>query len=188
MALWHCARRPVPDGASKGSWLLQKTESCTLYDISGQEAQLSQRDRASLRVNGYFAKSLKVIPNDTIEYRACKSLLVFHWNYVCRTVSEILSVKEWRDLETGGRGRSRSFKMAPFDRLLYDFLLVGHCKYSCTLYHFHVIWRWIIVTLQGHWRSFKLEPFESLGAVSYSPSIVTMAVSLTVYEIFSVKV
>jgi len=35
---------------------------------------------------------------------------------VCRTVSEIFSVKEWRDLETGGRGRSRSFKMAPFDK------------------------------------------------------------------------
>jgi len=33
----------------------------------------------------------------------------------------------------------------------------------------------------------KLVPFERLGAVSYSPSIVTMAVSLTVYEIFSVK-
>jgi len=30
-------------------------------------------------------------------------------------------------------------------------------------------------------------PFESLGAVSYSPSIVTMAVSVTVCEIFSVK-
>jgi len=28
---------------------------------------------------------------------------------------------------------------------------------------------------------------ESLGAVSYSPSIVTIAVSLTVYEIFGVK-
>ena len=28
----------------------------------------------------------------------------------------IFSVKEWRDLETGGRGRSRSLKMAPFDR------------------------------------------------------------------------
>jgi len=26
-----------------------------------------------------------------------------------------------------------------------------------------------------------------MGAVSYSPSIVTMAVSLTVYEIFSIK-
>ena len=30
-------------------------------------------------------------------------------------------------------------------------------------------------------------PFESLGAVSYSPSIVTMAVSVSVCEIFSVK-
>jgi len=30
-------------------------------------------------------------------------------------------------------------------------------------------------------------PFESLGAVSYSPSIATMAVSVAVYEIFSVK-
>ena len=26
------------------------------------------------------------------------------------TVSEIFIVKKWRDLETGGRGRSRSFK------------------------------------------------------------------------------
>ena len=42
----------------------------------------------------------------------CKSLLVFH----CRTVYEIVRVKEWRNLETGGRGRSRSLKMAPFDR------------------------------------------------------------------------
>jgi len=30
-------------------------------------------------------------------------------------------------------------------------------------------------------------PFESLGAVSYSPSIVTMAVSVAVCEIFSIK-
>ena len=32
------------------------------------------------------------------------------------TVSEIFSFKEWRDLEIGGRGRSRSLKLAPFDR------------------------------------------------------------------------
>ena len=31
-------------------------------------------------------------------------------------------------------------------------------------------------------------PFESLGTVSYSPSIVTMAVSVAVCELFSVKV
>jgi len=31
-------------------------------------------------------------------------------------VCEIFSVKEWRDLENQVKGRSRSFKMAPFDR------------------------------------------------------------------------
>ena len=31
-------------------------------------------------------------------------------------MSEIYSVKEWRDLEKQVRGRSRSLKMAPFDR------------------------------------------------------------------------
>ena len=36
--------------------------------------------------------------------------------FVCRIVYEIFSVKEWRDLETGGRGRSKSLKRAPFDR------------------------------------------------------------------------
>jgi len=35
--------------------------------------------------------------------------------------------------------------------------------------------------------SLKLVPIESLGAVSYSPAIVTMAISVAVYEIFSVK-
>ena len=33
-----------------------------------------------------------------------------------RMVSEIFSVKEWHDLETRGRDRSRSLKMVPFDR------------------------------------------------------------------------
>ena len=35
--------------------------------------------------------------------------------------------------------------------------------------------------------SSKLLPFESLDAASYSPSIVTVAVSVAVCEIFSVK-
>ena len=41
--------------------------------------------------------------------------------------------------------------------------------------------------VRGHSRSLKLVPFESLRAVSYSLSIVTMTVSVAVCEIFSVK-
>ena len=41
--------------------------------------------------------------------------------------------------------------------------------------------------VRGHSSSLKLVPFESLGAVSYSPSIVTMAISVAVCELFSVK-
>jgi len=36
-------------------------------------------------------------------------------------------------------------------------------------------------------RSLKVVPFESLGTVSYSPSIVTMTVPAAILEIFSVK-
>ena len=41
--------------------------------------------------------------------------------------------------------------------------------------------------VRGHSRSLKVVLFESLGTVSYSPSIVTMAVSLAISEIFSLK-
>ena len=35
---------------------------------------------------------------------------------VSLAISKTFSVKEWRDLENQVRGRSRSLKMAPFDR------------------------------------------------------------------------
>jgi len=41
--------------------------------------------------------------------------------------------------------------------------------------------------VEGHSMSLKLVPFESFGAVIYSPSVVTVAVSVAVCQIFSVK-
>jgi len=41
--------------------------------------------------------------------------------------------------------------------------------------------------VRGHSKSLKVVPFESFGAVSYSLSIVTMAVSIAILEIFSIK-
>jgi len=69
---------------------------------------------------------------------------------------------------------------------MYDLLLVCHGWYSSMLYHF-----WVFLMLNSHdleiwirgqWRTFKLVPFESLGAASYSHFIVTMAVSLVILQ------
>ena len=41
--------------------------------------------------------------------------------------------------------------------------------------------------VRGHSRSLKVVPFESMGTVSYSPSIVAMAASAAILDIFSFK-
>jgi len=41
--------------------------------------------------------------------------------------------------------------------------------------------------VRGHSKALKMVPFQSLGTVSYSPSVATTAVSLAILEIFSVK-
>jgi len=75
----------------------------------------------------------------------------------------------------------------------------GHCKRNHLVDHtrltklllvglldveyYHGLKTWV----RGHSGSLKLVPFDSLGAVSYSPSIVTVAVSVAICEIFSFK-
>ena len=41
--------------------------------------------------------------------------------------------------------------------------------------------------VRGHSRSLKIVPFESFGMVLYSPSIITMAVSVAISQIFIIK-
>ena len=57
---------------------------------------------------------------------------------VCRTVYEIFSVKEWRNLETAGTGRSRSLEMAVLYRSRTTFywsaiVSIAVCTCSCTI-------------------------------------------------------
>jgi len=72
-----------------------------VWKLMQQVALLSQKGRVMLRVTEYFAKSPKITRNNTVE---CKSVST---ETVYRTVSEICSIKECRDLETGGRACSR---------------------------------------------------------------------------------
>ena len=53
-------------------------------------------------------------------------------------VCEIFSVKEWRDLQNQFRSRSRSMKMAPFDRPYATFYrsAIVNIALSCTIFEF----------------------------------------------------
>jgi len=55
---------------------------------------------------------------------------------VCVAVCEIFSVKEWRDLKNQVRGRSRSLKMAPFDRphVTFYWSAIVNIALSCTIF------------------------------------------------------
>ena len=98
-------------------------------------------------------------------------------------ILEIFSVKEWCDLENQVRGRSRSLKMAPFNRPYATFYWSATViiALSCTIFEFFDVD--LEIGVRGHSRSLKLVPFKCLGMVSYSTSIVTVAVSVAVSEI-----
>jgi len=64
-------------------------------------------------------------------------------------------------------------------QIIHDLLLVE--LFDVKYYRDLEIW------VRGHSKLLKVVPLESLGMVSYSPSIVTMAISVVILEIFSVK-
>ena len=77
--------------------------------------------------------------------------------------------------------------MAPFDKPYATFYwsAIVNIAVSCTIFELFNVeyYRDLEIGVRGHSRSLKLMPFESLDAVSYSPSIVTMAISCIVCEI-----
>ena len=143
-------------------------------------------------VRGY-SRSVKMVPFETLGTVSC--LLSILTIAVSLAISEIFSVKQWPDLEiwvwvVQGHWKWRG----SIDRV---WLSIGPPLYialSCTifdLFDIDVIWRWII---SWPWnlakKSLKIietGAIRKLGVVSYSRSIVTMAVSVAVCEIFSVK-
>jgi len=57
-----------------------------------------------------------MVPLESLGMVSCLSSIVTI--AVSLAISQIVSIKEWPDLEIWVRGRSRSFKMARFDRPL----------------------------------------------------------------------
>ena len=65
---------------------------------------------------------------------------------------------------------------------------IDHTRLTISQVNFDVeYYRNLEMRVRGYSRSSKMVPFESFAAVSYSASIVTIAVSLAISEIFSVK-
>jgi len=101
---------------------------------------------------------------------------------VSLAMSEISSVKEWTDLEIWVWGHSRSLNMKRFSRPCTTFCwsAIVTIALSCTIFDlFDAEYGDLAICLRGHSRALKLVPL--------SPSIVTMAISVAVCRIFSIK-
>jgi len=90
----------------------------------------------SLNISLSHSRSLNVIRNDTIKQGVCKSLLMFHFNYVCISLPFQRQIMAWSWHLSYG-----SFKVienGAICKTTDDLLLVID---SSILYHFRDIWR-----------------------------------------------
>jgi len=76
--------------------------------------------------------------------------------------------------------------MAPFDRpyMTFCWSAIANIALSGSVFElFDIEYHDLEIWVKGHSRSFKPVPFESLDVLSYSPSIVTMALSCIICEV-----
>ena len=129
------------------------------YVYNGNNKKLScRRDRATLHVIEYFAKSLK-------SFMACVNP---YWYFI--ETMYVVPFTRYSALKNGVTLKLRvgSLKVTEngaVRKITHDFLSVGHSKYirSCMLYHFQVIWRWIIVTFKRSLKVIQTDTIQKLG-------------------------
>ena len=158
-----------------------------ILEHSLQEAQLMMTNLC----DAFSSQSRS--PNSTIPY-VRYSYLLCNSNFIFkRRRFTIFDFKKCRDLEIGVRGHSRSLKMAPFERLCmvsyYCSLLILSLK--AKMHHFWDIrlqnCRDLENRVRGPSRSLQMSPCDRAHMTSYCCSIVTLAVSCVVSEIFNVE-
>jgi len=126
----------------------------------GAEQELSYRKQIASQLRTQYVEGIYDNPV-TLKYRLTVTQGNWkrnHWVDNTRLTTTrgigrwIFSVKKWRDLENQVRGRSRSLKVAPFDRPYATFYwsTIVNIALSCTIFEFYTLKSGLEVT-QCHW-------------------------------------
>ena len=130
----HCQWWSVQCHAKHAENAVSVQNTCLDKKLSCRRETTRRFVSLSLNILLSHSRSFKT----TLLSRACVSPYYYSIETmsVYRTVSEIFSVKEWRDLETGGTGRSSLLKMALFDRSYTTFCwsAIVSIALSCTVF------------------------------------------------------
>jgi len=109
-------------------------------------------------------------------------LLVWCSNFVLwRAVFQVFDFKKCRDLQIRVRGHLRSLNEVPFDSLYYCSIVTLSVDIGLQKY------RDLENQVRGPSKSLKMSPFDRESMTSYWSSIVTMALSRVVSEVFNVE-